>query len=373
MLGTAVRMRRLPTALVPLLGALLMGASGCGARTGLAVIVVSDAGTGLDAHAPRDAGLPDARDAGPPDAPDVDCLDEPARCNDGDACTVDDCLTDGSCAHAAVVCDDSDACTVDACDRTLGCTTSPTDCDDENLCTIDACDRDLGCTREAIVCEDADPCTANLCDPVRGCVFPATDCAGCADGARDAYLDRARYVNIAACAGGFGNAGLSRAVSPTCDRGAGDDGPNPTGRGCSATDLCAPGWHVCLSERDVATHSPDGCAGAADAEPRSFFATRQTGPGCGHCATGTDLACGPNDCRTGCAQTDRTTNDIFGCGSLGDPPQASSCGVLDRFSNNLCGALAPPWRCDGDPAGLRESDFVVKPGPAAGGVLCCID
>jgi hypothetical protein len=167
--------------------------------------------------------------------------------------------------------------------------------------------------------------------------------------------------------------GLSRDVSPTCGRGAGDDGPNPSGRGCTATDLCAPGWHVCRSASDVASRSPDGCDGLRDAPPSSFFATRQTGPGCGVCATGTDPTCTNNDCRQGCLQTDMTTNDIFGCGDLGGFPDAVSCGALDRFSNNLCGDLLAPWRCDGDPAGLHESDLVVKPGPEHGGVLCCID
>jgi len=362
----------------------LLSVSACGARTDLGIrdgdrdaSLPTDARTPSDLDVPRDAPMiRDAfipRDANLPDAPDLDCLDEPARCDDGDACTLDDCRTDGTCAHAALACDDGDACTDDTCDSALGCTTAPTDCDDRNACTIDACDSVSGCARAPIVCEDADPCTANRCDPLRGCAFPATDCAGCADGTRDAFFDTVRYEVIAACAGGFSNAGLSRAESPTCDRGAGDDGPNPTGRGCSATDLCAPGWHVCVSAADVTMHSPDGCVGVADADPRSFFATRQTGPGCGHCATGTDTSCGSNDCRVGCAQTDRTTNDIFGCGDLGAVPQAASCGVLNRFSNNLCGGLGAPWRCDGDPDGLRESDLVVKPGPAGGGVLCCLD
>jgi hypothetical protein len=226
---------------------------------------------------------------------------------------------------------------------------------------------------EPIVCEDADPCTADACEPATGCVFRAFDCGGCADGIRDAFRDRERYPRIAGCAGGFANPGLSRAMSPTCARGAGDDGTNPSGTGCNATDLCAPGWHVCTSAMDVATHASDGCAGASDGPPSSFFATRQTGPGCGHCATGTDPSCGSNDCRAGCVQTGRTTNDIFGCGGLGDVPQPSSCAPLDRFSNNICTALRAPWRCDGDPAGLRESDLVVKPGPDAGGVLCCRD
>ncbi len=252
------------------------------------------------------------------------------------------------------------------------CLRDPSRCDDRSVCTVDTCQRDGTCAHVAIVCDDRDPCTANTCDTVRGCIFPPTDCRGCADGLRDAFRDLARYPRIAGCAGGFAIPGLSRATSPTCGRGAGDDGANPDGRGCTASDLCAPGWHVCLSVRDVATHSPDGCRGASDMAD-AFFATRQTGPGCAYCASGTDPTCGPNDCRVGCAQSATTTNDIFGCGTLGGVPQATSCTPLDRFSNNLCSDLHAPWRCDADPAGLRESDVVVKPGPAAGGVLCCED
>ncbi len=358
----------------------LAALSSCGARTALRVdpdVPTVDVPTAIDLPAidlpavidiptpPIDIPVPDARDPG--------CLVDPARCDDRDLCTTDTCLPDGRCAHAAVTCNDGDACTDDRCSPDRGCFTTVTDCDDRSLCTTDRCEPARGCLHDPIVCEDRDPCTANRCEPARGCVFPATDCGGCADGQRDAFLDRASHPVIAGCAGGFTNAGLSRESSPTCARGAGDDGPNPTGRGCSATDLCAPGWHVCRGTLDVSVHSPDGCGGARDAEANTFYATRQTGPGCGHCASGTDTTCNSNDCRPGCAQTDRTSNDIFGCGTLGDTPQASSCGPLDRFSQNLCSALRPPWRCDGDPDGLRESDLVVKPGSAAGGVLCCLD
>lgn len=363
----------------------LAALAGCGARTALHVAsdVPSVDASALDLPALPDAttvdlpALPDATTVDlppPPDAPDdPGCRVDPTRCDDRDRCTVDTCLPDGRCAHAAVRCDDGDACTDDRCAPDRGCFVAPTDCDDRSRCTTDRCDRVRGCLHDPIVCDDRDPCTANRCDPAQGCVFPATDCGGCADGQRDAFRDRLRYPEIAGCAGGFGNAGLSRESSPTCARGAGDDGANPTGLGCSASDLCAPGWHVCRSAQDVATHSPDGCAGAGDADASAFYATRQTGPGCGHCATGTDPGCGSNDCRPGCAQTERTSNDIFGCGTLGAVPQASSCGPLDRFSQNLCGSLRPPWRCNGDPQGLRESDLVVKPGPEAGGVLCCLD
>ena len=293
----------------------------CGARTALRV--------GVDVPS---VDVPSV-DVPSVDVPSVDvfdpgCLADPARCDDRDLCTADTCLPNGRCAHEAIRCDDGDACTDDRCAPDRGCFVSVTDCDDRNLCTVDRCDRALGCLRAPVACDDRDPCTANRCEPIRGCVFPATDCGGCADGQRDAFRDVASHPAIAACAGGFTNAGLSRDSSPTCERGAGDDGPNPIGRGCSASDLCAPGWHVCRSVEDVATHSPDGCRGADDADASAFFATRQTGPGCGHCATGSDLTCGSTSCRTGCAQTDQTTNDIFGCGTLGQAAQASSLSLI---------------------------------------------
>jgi hypothetical protein len=137
-------------------------------------------------------------------------------------------------------------------------------------------------------------------------------------------------------------------------------------------DLCAVGWHVCASPADVASSSIDGCAGSHDA-PDSFFAARISGPGCGVCATGTAPDCTGADCRVGCAMTLRTTNDVFGCGTLGDAPSAATCAPLDRFSNNLCTSLGGPWSCTGDPSGTREALDLTKTGPARGGVLCCRD
>ncbi|MBL8679710.1 MAG: hypothetical protein JNK05_11120 [Myxococcales bacterium] len=247
-------------------------------------------------------------------------------------------------------------------------------CDDNNACTVDTCGADGRCVRAPVRCDDEDPCTLDRCEASRGCVFTSIECGGCADGVRDAFRDRTRYPNIAGCAGGFALPGLNLETAPTCDRIAGDDGPNPNGTGCRASDLCATGFHVCRSAGEVRARSVDGCSGARDAEPSSFWATRQTGPGCLQCATGTAPDCTNADCRSDCAATARTTNDIFGCGSVGSVPQAS-CAPLDRSGNNLCSELPAPWRCDsgaGD-VSFRESEFVVKPGPRAGGVLCCRD
>ena len=183
-------------------------------------------------------------------------------------------------------------------------------------------------------------------------------------------MDVAKHPFIAACSGGFQVPGLLSELQPTCGQTGGDDGPNPTGIGCSAWDLCAFGWHVCKSAAEVQQVSPEGCGDAAPGGDSLFFVTRQSGPGCGLCAMGSDSLPGCNSCNcvADCLQTDGTANDVFGCGSMGSEP--SDCGVLDRFSNDSCVDLQPPWQCNDS---CNEAHKVTKPGSAGGGVLCCAD
>jgi hypothetical protein len=103
----------------------------------------------------------------------------------------------------------------------------------------------------------------------------------------------------------------------------------------------------------VAAKSSTGCTGAAVGATPVFFVTAQSGPGSRMCgATGVD--------------------DLFGCGSLGARPvNGSNCTPLDKWSSDLCGSLVAPWGCGVDPT--AEAVNVVKPGPTAGGVLCCQD
>jgi len=56
----------------------------------------------------------------------------PAECDDGDACTVDQC-TAGTCGSVPLVCDDGDACVAGTCQA------APIDCDDGGDCTADGC------------------------------------------------------------------------------------------------------------------------------------------------------------------------------------------------------------------------------------------
>ena len=225
----------------------------------------------------------------------------------------------------------------------------------------------------------------------------ALSAVGCSDGHREGFTDLAAYPDIAGCSGAWTIAGIhtedpgtapacpgistTDTTVPACDHNAGDDSSNPAGTGCNVADLCAVGWHVCTSAADVAGSSATGCDGAAGLEdPPMFFATRQTSNGCGVCATGsrTDADCNSAACTAGCLQTAATSNDVFGCGNFGATAPIVDCGPLDRFSNNLCGALpGSPWSCNlpatSDDSGLCEAYTVTKSDPSHGGVLCCRD
>lgn len=217
---------------------------------------------------------------------------------------------------------------------------------------------------------------------------------GCADGNREGFVNTAAYPNIAGCSGAWTIPGVSLFApdeapscpglkprdtrEPACGRGAGDDSGNPAGTGCNVADLCAPGWHVCLDANDVARASAVGCGGATrPGDSPLLFLTRQSSTGCGACATGTrtDTSCSSVSCSTGCLQTERISNDVFGCGNYGDTP-TGACNPLNKFSGNMCGAISGQgWSCNdpsrADDSGLCETFTIVHSNPASGGVLCC--
>jgi hypothetical protein len=171
---------------------------------------------------------------------------------------------------------------------------------------------------------------------------------GCADGEREAFEDEVLYPSIAGCAGGFAVPGVVVNV-PYCGRLGGDDGPEPSGAGCSVEDLCSDGWHVCHSRAEVMAAGVADCSAVAFGG--AFFATRQSGEGSDTCnATG--------------------LNDVFGCGDIGHT-NIVGCAPLNRSTANGCAALPAPWDCD--TALAQEAQFITKEGPEFGGVLCCRD
>ena len=197
-------------------------------------------------------------------------------------------------------------------------------------------------------CAVARDCVSNVCTGSK-----CENDVGCSDGSREGFTSTALFPDIAACAGGWTIAGLgTTTTSPACGRMSGNGSANPNGEGCNVADLCQVGWHVCETAAAVGAKSGgSGCAGAGIVDQNAFFAVRQSGGG--------GAACGPG------------TNDLFGCGDVGAPPDAVTCAPLDRFSNDLCTSLPATWSCGTD--GTNELDNVTKTASEGGGVLCCRD
>ena len=185
---------------------------------------------------------------------------------------------------------------------------------------------------------------------------------GCADGTREAFTNVQTFPSIAGCSGGWNVAGVVTVASNTamCARAAGNDGARPNGNGCTIEDLCAAGWHVCRGANELdalnvtcaqAQLPPVGGPAGAGV---LFFATRQRGVQGNTCNADDTIG----------------TNDVHGCGNFGlaeDP----DCAPLDRHLSHTECDMAPPWACGNNNTGTTEALLVTKPGPAAGGVLCC--
>ena len=133
-------------------------------------------------------------------------------CDDGDDCTIDDCV-DERCTHTAVSCDDLEICTDDICDSTTGgcvntwipgCCHVDTDCDDGLFCNgVETCDTAVNACLPGtnpcdvgLVCVNAGTCneTTDTCDVEAGwCLIggvcyannarnPANECQACLSG-----------------------------------------------------------------------------------------------------------------------------------------------------------------------------------------------
>lgn len=113
---------------------------------------------------------------------------------------------------------------------------------------------------------------------------------GCADGEREWFTDSTVHPLIAGCSGAFHKSGLKKRATEinhdvTCNNFGGDDGPYPNGEICSASDLCAPGWHLCSDAVEV-----ESLSGTGDCDVEShinvedvFFATGQSTNGARLC------------------------------------------------------------------------------------------
>lgn len=211
--------------------------------------------------------------------------------------------------------------------------------------------------------DGADPMHADLPPPVDEASTPlafeqpGVPGPGCSDGTREGFRDSSMWPIIAGCAGGFSEPGVIGSLKPACALRAGDNSSNPAGKGCSAADLCDVGWHVCSNGPDVRAHSPTGdCEGCVLAgEPRFFLVAIGATP-------------------TGICTSDRTaTNDLHGCGGLGEPGSPDCPPLSRRMGFADCRATDGAWSCGTASESLEEAAVVTKSGPTLGGVLCCKD
>jgi hypothetical protein len=180
---------------------------------------------------------------------------------------------------------------------------------------------------------------------------------GCADGTREAFTSAPDWPNIAGCSGAWSVPGLlgPEARAPVCDRAAGNDGMNVWGQGCSVSDLCALGWHVCRDASDVRRSSPAGCESAVDSDERRFFLVLAGASPQGICSP------------------DRgAQNDLHGCGTLGQS-ESAGCDPLNRRMSFYECQSSGVWSCGDASDHLAEATLVSKSDPALGGALCCRD
>ena len=180
---------------------------------------------------------------------------------------------------------------------------------------------------------------------------------GCSDGTREGFRDVEHWPDIAGCAGAFDQPGVVSRPAPTCDRQGGDTSLNPAGRGCSASDLCAEHWHLCRDGTDVAGHSPTGgCESCVPAGELRFFLVAA--------GASTIGICSPNP---------EASNDLHGCGGLGQPESEACAPLARRMGFADCQDSGGAWSCGTASDSLREAAVVTKPGIAGGGALCCRD
>jgi len=140
---------------------------------GAVTFVACTTGGGDDAGLRRDAGRdagPSQRDAGP------ERCETAAECDDGFACTIDECIVGNVCRHEPLDarCDTSAG---ERCAVGRGCVSgAPTDCETHADCDDgDACNGEEQCIvgdcfmGTPLSCADGNACTLDTCDPTEGC------------------------------------------------------------------------------------------------------------------------------------------------------------------------------------------------------------
>ncbi|MCC7539622.1 MAG: hypothetical protein IT379_25595 [Deltaproteobacteria bacterium] len=269
--------------------------------------------TGLDGlrfDRPEDAATADAPEPSDPDADDRDADDpddgsvgsrcvEGAECDDGDACTDDQCV-EGRCTASPIECpdDDDDPCTRAHCSPEVGCglvgLPDGEPCDDGSLCTRgERCIEAVCTAEETTACRvGVEPCREAVCDPATGgcTTVPSEPGRACDDG--DACTHATVCQADGSCGGGIGCGGDDGNPCTTrlCDPGRGCvDAPVTDGAGCGAARSCCGG--ACVATDGDPRHC-GGC-GQACGSPSAPSCVRGA---CAACVSAADCADDGLDC-----------------------------------------------------------------------------
>ena len=281
-----------------------------------------------------------------------------AACSDGDPCTVGDvCDAQGGCvSDPPVLCDDGLACTTDQCDGLGGCTAAlkTGSCLIEGTCypakaihpknPCLACDPAQNSEKWSFrdsICDDGDPCTLPgacsegacagqvpvSCDDGNGCTDDS-----CVDGKCSFSFNADPCDNGDKCPGDQCDGGLCKQANADCAcAGGGDcDDDNP----CNGVEFCAqgtcnsPGPVVCITAevipcQEYACHPAQGCTWM----PKTGLPC-DDGDDCtlaDTCAAGVCEGGPPPDCDDGSPCTTDTCIDGVGCSSAPIIGHAEPC------------------------------------------------
>ena len=290
------------------------------------------------------------------------CVNTPnaVPCFDGNACTANDVCAGGICKGVAInvgtLCDDGNACTNDNCDPTSGCThvNNTAACDDANGCTTGdvcaagkctsgsntcACAQDSDCA----VQEDGNFCNGTLfCNKVAlpyKCVVNPKTIVTC-----DASADTSCTKNT--CAVGTGKCGfLPINEGNACDA---------DGSVCTVADSCKGG--VCASGSklncddgnlcsDDACNSKTGCTHVGNASPCSDGNACTVGDACANsgCAAGPAAVCNDGNGCTADSCDKITGKCLFSNNSL-PCDDGSACSQADTCVGGGC--VGTPANCN---------------------------
>jgi len=278
-------------------------------------------------------------------------------CAAGELCSGGTCVVTCSTGYTACPTADPTYCAdLDADRNDCGACGSP--CGDGEVCSGGQCV--VSCTTGYTACPTSDPtycadldadwnnCGAcgNPCTPGATCVNgECVGSTGCADGVRDGFVDQDAFPSIASCAGTWTEQSLR---SPPTGVPCGDDIGVPCD---SPADLCAPQWHVCMTNGDpddLSWRVSDADCNSAVAGPAPFVAASS------HCES---AACVPPP-----------AFDCLGPGICGEP----ICCGSGCYTGNDCKDAVWAGQTEVGPPSLSGCSSYAPP-TAGAGVLCCSD